>query len=338
MTGFHPPSIASLPLRVGLIGTGYAARLRAEALGKDDRAKLVVIAGHAPERVEEFCQTFGATPVPSWEHLIQQVPLDLVVVSTINCDHGRIVRTALETGLHVVVEYPLCLNWAEAESLAALAKAQNKLLHVEHIELLGGVHQALKAALPEIGTVFYSRYVTLKPEHPAPQRWTYHPQQFGFPLIAALSRLHRLTDLFDAVATVSCQNRTWDRRVMEPSNPYYAACLCTAQLRFQNNVRAEVVYGKGETFWQAERSFEIHGEKGTLVMDGDQGTLIKPEGRYPLEVGGRRGLFARDTTMVLDYLTGGTPLYVRLEESLYTLKVADAAQRSAEFGTIVTVS
>jgi hypothetical protein len=33
--------------------------------------------------------------------------------------------------------------------------------------------------------------------------------------------------------------------------------------------------------------------------------------------------------MVLDYLISGSPLYTTPEESLYTLKVADAARRSA---------
>jgi biliverdin reductase len=42
--------------------------------------------------------------------------------------------------------------------------------------------------------------------------------------------------------------------------------------------------------------------------------------------------------MVLDHLFDGTPLYVTPEESLYTLKVADAARRSAETGLTVVVN
>jgi biliverdin reductase len=39
--------------------------------------------------------------------------------------------------------------------------------------------------------------------------------------------------------------------------------------------------------------------------------------------------------MVLDHLFEGTPLYVTLEQSLYTLKVADAAQRAAKNGLTI---
>ncbi|MGA7934204.1 MAG: Gfo/Idh/MocA family oxidoreductase [Kovacikia sp.] len=322
----------SQPLRVGLVGTGYAAKLRAETLRSHPQAVLFAVAGHTPEKTQEFSQIYGGQAVDSWKDLIENFSLDLVIICTINRDHGAIVRAALQAGIHVIVEYPLCLDVSEAESLISLATAQNKLLHVEHIELMGGVHQALKASLPQIGSVFYARYVTTKPERPASQRWTYHADLFGFPLMGALSRLHRLTDLFGAVTAVSCQARFWHP---EPSSQYYAACLCTAQLRFQSGLIAEVTYGKGETLWQPERRFEVHGDQGALVLTGDQGTLVQADGNHPIEVSGRRGLFAKDTAMVLDHLFKGEPLYVTPVESLYTLRVADAARRSAATGQTI---
>ena len=54
-------------------------------------------------------------------------------------------------------------------------------------------------------------------------------------------------------------------------------------------------------------------------------------------IGSRRGLFAKDIAMVLDHLTIGTPLYVTPEASLYSLKVADAAQQSAASGNTIKI-
>jgi biliverdin reductase len=263
--------------------------------------------------------------------LVEHPDLDLVIICTINRDHSAIAQAALNANKHVVVEYPLSLNPAEAEALIALAEAKGKLLHVEHIELLGGLHQALRQSLPEIGNVFYTRYVTIFPQRPAPRRWTYNHEQFGFPFSGAVSRIHRLTDLFGKVASVSCQSRFWE------DDDYYTACLCTAQLRFTNGIIAEVTYAKGEAFWQTLRNFEVHGEQGTLLFEGDEGSLIRGEERTPIEVGGRRGLFAKDTGMVLDYLVEGTPLYVSSAASCYALKVADAARQSAETGKVVLI-
>ena len=330
MTQINTPSV---PIRAGLVGTGFAAKLRAETLQADSRSHLVAVSGHTFEKTKEFAYTHEASAVDSWQQLVEHPDLDLVIICTINRDHGAIARAALDAGKHVVVEYPLCLDPSEAESLIALAQAKGKLLHVEHIELLGGLHQALRQSLPEIGNTFYARYVTITPQRPAPKRWTYHQELFGFPLSAALSRIHRLTDLFGDVASVSCQSRFW-----EASSEYYTACLCSAQLRFTNGLIAEVTYGKGEAFWQGLRNFEVHGEQGTLVFEGDQGTLVRGEERTAIDVAGRRGLFVKDTGMVLDYLIEGTPLYVSATDSCYALKVADAARQSAETGKAISLS
>lgn len=323
MTQFNS---SSLPIRAGIVGTGFAAKLRAQALQTDSRSHLIAVSGHTPETTQEFASNYAASALDSWQQLVEHPDLDLVIICTINSDHSAITRAALTAGKHVVVEYPLAFDPTEAESLIALAAAKGKLLHVEHIELLGGLHQALRQSLPEIGNAFYARYATVVPVRPAPQRWTYHREQFGFPLIAAVSRIHRFTDLFGEVDSVSCQSRFWG------DGDYFSSCLCTTQLRFANGLIAEVTYGKGEVFWQPLRNFEVHGEQGTLVFEGDEGKLVRGEDITPLDVASRRGLFAKDTAMVLDYLTEGKPLYVSLQASCYALKVADAARQSAEMG------
>lgn len=330
VTPNNTPSI-NLPIRAGLVGTGFTAKLRAEKLQADERSHLVGVSGHTPEKTQEFAQTHNTSAIASWQELVEHPDLDLVIICTINRDHSAIARAALNAEKHVVVEYPLSLDPQEAESLIALAQTKGKLLHVEHIELLGGLHQALRQSLPEIGNVFYSRYVTISPLRPAPRRWTYHREFFGFPLSAALSRIHRLTDLFGEVASVSCQSRFWN------AADYFTACLCSAQLCFTNGLIAEVTYGKGEVFWQELRNFEVHGEKGTLLFEGDKGTIIRGEEKTPIEVGGRRGLFVKDTGMVLDYLVEGKPLYVSTAASCYALKVADAARQSAETGKAINL-
>ncbi len=328
---FYSPT--STPIRVGIVGTGYAAQTRAEILKTDWRSQLITVSGHTSDKTKALCQRLGVEASVSWDQLVNRDDLDLVVIATINRDHGKIVRAALEQDKHVIVEYPLSLDPIEADELIALAQQQNKLLHVEHIELLGGLHTAIKKSLSDIGEVFYVRYMTINPKHPAPDKWTYQHSLFGFPFSGAISRLHRLIDLFGKVETVSCQSRFWNTTA-----DFYKACLCTAQLRFQNGLLAEVTYGKGETFWQPENTFTLYGEKGTLIFTPQQGQLIQGETAQTLEVPSRRGLFAKDTQMVLEHLLHHTPLYVTVSESAYTLKVAGAAQESAQTGQTVEVN
>lgn len=322
-------------MRVGLVGTGYAAKVRAEAFQADQRSHLVAVVGNDADKTAAFAQIYGAEVEPTYEALVGRADIDLVVIATINRDHGAIARTALEAGNHVVVEYPLALAVSEAKDLITLAQTQQKLLHVEHIELLSSIHQAIRSALPQVGTPFYVRYNDLAPKRPAPDKWTYQLDLFGFPLVGALSRLNRLIDLFGPVKTVSCQARYWSRSGAVNT---YDTCLCTAQLRFVSGLIADVTYGKGEALWQAERTLTIHGDQGAIALNGDTGTLIQPDQTTPLDLGSRRGLFAQDTTLVLNHLLDGAPLYLSSQVSLYALTVADAARQSAETGTVITLA
>lgn len=328
----------SFPLKVGVVGTGYAASARADILKADDRVHLRAVAGHSPAKTQAFAQTYGMEPCDTWQTLVNRPEMDLILVATANHLHGPIVRAALEAGKHVVVEFPLTLDCTEAEALLTLARSQQCLLHVEHIELLGGLHQASRQFLPQVGEIFAVDYATVTPQRPAPRRWTYHRDWFGFPLMGALSRIHRLTDLLGTVATVSCQLRYWDDPMIAPSDAYYTTCFCQAQLQFDQGILATVTYGKGEALWQAARSLTIQGEQGALLFEGDAGQLVTATDTQDITLGSRRGLFAQDMQQVLAYLQAGTPLYVTPEASLYALKVADAARRSAASQQVIAIA
>lgn len=325
--------MTQLPIGIGLVGTGYAAKVRAESINAETRATLVGVSGNTPEKAQTFAQTHQTQLFDSWQALVNHRDVQLVIVSNHNSLHAEVARAALFAGKHVVVEYPLALDVSTAESLLALAQNQQRLLHVEHIELMGGVHQALLATLPKIGTPFYARYATITPQHPAPIKWTYNHEQFGFPLMGALSRLSRFTNAFGEIEQVSCQ-ANYLHSADRPQG-YYASCLCSAQLRFRSGLMADVIYGKGEAVWQPERKFEVQGDRGAIIFAGEKGRLITPSGEAAVDTAGRRGLFARDTAAVLDSIIDGTPLYTSVTDSLYVMRIAEAARKAAETGQLV---
>ena len=313
------------PLKVGIVGTGYAAKKRAEAFKDDRRTKLIAVTGNTATRVEEFCQRFKTEAVDSWVRLIDRADIDLIAVCTINRDCGAIAHSAIKANKHVIVEYPLALDAKQAEEIIELAAVKQKLLHVEHMEIIGGLHNAIKQHLPQIGKVFYARYATISAQKSDRHSWKYNKDTFGFPLSAALSRIHRLTDLFGTVEMVDCRNRYWD----EAGSNYFTACLCNARLEFKGGISAKIVYGKGDVFHYSHRLFEIYGEEGTILFEGEKGKLIKNKQETEIPVVSRRGLFVKDTTMVLDYLFDRQPLYIKPQASLYALQIANAARESS---------
>ena len=199
----------NLPIRVGIVGTGFAAKVRAQNITAESRTQLVAVAGRTPARTAEFAAEFDALAVADWQTLIDRPDIDLIIVATINSNHSEIVRAAISAGKHTIVEYPLALDPKLAAEIIELADAKKVLLHVEHIELLGGLHQTMREQLDRLGEVYYARYSTVVTSRPVTEKWTFNRAEFGFPLSAALSRLHRFTDLFGSIESINCNNQYW---------------------------------------------------------------------------------------------------------------------------------
>jgi biliverdin reductase len=316
------------PLRIGIVGTGFAAKVRAQAIIDDSRTQLVAVASGSgiPERAQEFATTFNCQAMPSWQELVAMSEVDLVLICSANDTHGPIAKAAIEGLRHVIVEYPLSLDPQEAEAIIFSAANRQIFLHVEHIELLGSLHQAMREWLDKIGQPQYARYSTLTVQNPVPRKWSYQRQQFGFPLAAALSRIHRFTDLFGNVDRVTCQERYWG---LDEEN-YYHTSLCTAQLHFANGLLAEVAYGKGANIWAGSRRFEVQGDQGAMIFDGDVGTLIVGKEQTTIELGSRKGMFAQDLNLALEHFFLDAPDYIKPSDSLYSLRVANACRVAAE--------
>ncbi len=70
--------------------------------------------------------------VRSFEELVAQPDLELIVVNTPDVFHYEHVKMALEAGKHVVVEKPFVFHAAQGEELKRLAEARGLLLTVYH--------------------------------------------------------------------------------------------------------------------------------------------------------------------------------------------------------------
>jgi biliverdin reductase len=313
-------------LRIGIVGTGFAAKMRAQSILADSRTQLVAVASNSPERALEFATEFNCVAANSWQELVAMSEVDLVIICSANHTHGQIAKVAIEGLRHVIVEYPLSLDPQEAEEIIFLAANRQIFLHIEHIELLGSLHQAMAEWLPKIGQPQYARYSTLTVQNSVPRKWSYQKQQFGFPLTAALSRIHRFTDLFGNVDRVTCQEKYWGL----DEEDYYHTSLCTAQLHFANGLLAEVAYGKGENIWAGSRRFEVQGDRGAMIFDGDVGTLIVGKEQTSIELGARRGMFAQDLNLALEHFFTDAPDYIKPSDSLYSLRVANACRVAAD--------
>lgn len=124
-------------LRWGIIGVGRAGKARARALAADPRA--TVVAGWRGD-----VRQAGLPPARSLAHLIDGV--DAVAICSPDVTHPQLVRACLRERRHVVVEFPLAGTTSVARELLDGAREVERVLHVEHIELLSGSARFLREA------------------------------------------------------------------------------------------------------------------------------------------------------------------------------------------------
>lgn len=131
-------------IRWGMVGGGKGSQIgyihRSSAL-RDNSFQLVAGAFDLdPQRGRDFGQTLQVEAERCYENYLQMFDVEskrldgiqAVSIATPNNTHYSISKAALEAGIHVICEKPLCFTTKEAEELEALAKKQNKMLCVTY--------------------------------------------------------------------------------------------------------------------------------------------------------------------------------------------------------------
>jgi predicted dehydrogenase len=110
-------------VRVGIIGTGFAAETHADALRRLPGVALVGVASRTPERASESARKVGAAHAyrePG--ELIADPEIDAVHVCSTNHLHAQYASEALLAGKHVMCEKPLAIDAQSANDLVAVAE------------------------------------------------------------------------------------------------------------------------------------------------------------------------------------------------------------------------
>lgn len=124
----HPPA-AVAPVRVGLVGFGFAGQtFHAPVIAAVPGMVLAAVASSQPHKVHAAWP--GVAVVPDVAALAARPDIDLVVVATPNAQHHPVARQALLAGKHVVVDKPFTLDAGQARELAELARQRGRVLTV----------------------------------------------------------------------------------------------------------------------------------------------------------------------------------------------------------------
>ena len=129
---------AGKKLRVGIIGCGWIAEAHIIEYLKMPDVEVVAAADLIPGKCEAFFKAkapqldrYKLRFYPSHKELIDnEKDLDVVSICTYNRTHAECAIYALEHGLNVLLEKPLCVTLDEAVAIARAEKASGKVLSI----------------------------------------------------------------------------------------------------------------------------------------------------------------------------------------------------------------
>ena len=120
--------------RVGVIGVGHLGQHHARVYTELLDARLVGVADRDEERAHLIGENLGVPAYSTMEELIGRQAPDAVSIVVPTSLHFDVARTAMEAGIHVLVEKPVTTRPDEAEELLKLAAKKDLVLQVGHIE------------------------------------------------------------------------------------------------------------------------------------------------------------------------------------------------------------
>ena len=124
---------ASKKVKVGIIGTGWIAEAHIAVYKEMPDVTIVAGADLIPGKAEAFFETWGVSGVRcynSHKEMLDAEELDAVSVCTYNAAHAECAVYALEKGVNVLLEKPMCVTLDEAAEICRAEKKSGKVLSI----------------------------------------------------------------------------------------------------------------------------------------------------------------------------------------------------------------
>jgi predicted dehydrogenase len=151
---------ASRRVRVGIIGTGWIAAAHMEGYLRMPDVDIVCGADLVPGKADAFFKRYGLEGVRTYTshmEMLENERLDAVSVCTYNTQHARCTIDALEKGVGVLLEKPMCVTLDEAVAICRAEKKSGKVLSIGFQPRFDPNMRKIKQIVEsgELGRVYY---------------------------------------------------------------------------------------------------------------------------------------------------------------------------------------
>ncbi|MFF1878072.1 Gfo/Idh/MocA family oxidoreductase [Leifsonia sp. NPDC058230] len=325
-------------LRMGLIGLGMMGRHHARVIRETDGIELV---GVADANGDPFGVSNGLALVDSVDALIR-VGIDAAIVAVPTTAHEQVAIALAEAGVHTLVEKPIAVDTAAGERMVEAFESRGLVGAVGHIERFNPALQELRKRIDagELGEVYQ---IATRRQGPFPSR------------IADVGVVKDLAT-HDIDLTLWLSRSRFDslyaRTASRSGRPHEDLIAFTGQL--ENGVvtnhlinwlspmkeRVVVVTGERGAFEADTLSGDLtFFENGTIATEWDSVVAFRgvSEGSMIRFALAKREPLRIEHEAFRDAILGERQDVVTMREGLETVKVAEAALRSASGNTHVGI-
>ena len=121
-----------MPIKVGVIGTGYLGRHHARIYSEIEGAELVALIDTDLEKAKKLADEYNCKAYSDYRDIIDR--LDAVSIVTPTIYHHKIALDCLKAGKDLLVEKPITVTVSEADELISEAEKRKLILQVGHLE------------------------------------------------------------------------------------------------------------------------------------------------------------------------------------------------------------
>ena len=185
----------SKKLRIGIIGTGRVAATHIKQYKQMPDVEIVAGADLVPGKADEFFKRFDVENVQTFlshKDMLDNVELDAVSVCTYNKTHAECTIYALNKGIHVLLEKPMCVTLEEAVEIAKAEKASGKILSIGFQPRFSPNMQMIKQIVQSgrLGRIYYIQ--------------TGGGRRHGIPTLSGTTFIDKNTGCIGAVGDIGC--------------------------------------------------------------------------------------------------------------------------------------
>lgn len=357
--------------RVGIIGTGWIAEAHAESYLNQPDVEIVALADLIPGKAEAFKQRYGldkARCYPDHKSLLAGEKLDAVSICTYNTTHAECAVDALDAGVNVLLEKPLCVTMEEAQAILRAERRSGRLLSIGFQPRMDPNMQKIKEIVDSgaLGKVYYIQTGGGR-RRGIPNSTFIEKKTAG---IGALGDIgcYSLDMVLNAIGypkplTVTGYTSDFFGRSERYQYPDAQHTARENAERFDvDDFAAAFIRLEGGVVLDFRISWAMHLDTpGDTLLLGTEGALripstecwngtvggpmklytdvagLQTETELPIVPTGEPGLFDRKIRSFLDAIEAGGPAPVPAGQILYNQAIIDAIARSAEAGREVEV-